>query len=153
MQKKSNSRHVLQIIFFIISVITEIMFLGIIYNFGELLIGRSFSLDEVKSFLHGSAFLSATILFCLATLFLILSMKNMVKWEIYPLVILTSIEFVLMCYFIYKWFTHVWIKHPPTCFGLGYLIGFIIILLIPMTIKVCVICVSRTRRVSTACQD
>ncbi len=139
MQKKSNSRHVLQIVFFIISVITEIMFLGIIYNLGELLIGRSFLLDEVKSFLQGSAFLSATILFCLATLFLILSMKNMPKWEIYPLVILTFTDFVLMSYFIYKWFAHVWIKHPPTCFGLGYLVGFIIILLIPMIIKVCVI--------------
>ena len=135
----SDKKRALQAITFIISLIAQIMWAIIMFNYGDLLIGRSFAVVDITTILQGTVFYKQLVLLCIATVLLLIAKRNMMKWEMYALLFLELFELGLIGHFVYRWVTHAWIKRPPNTFGLGYLIGMVLVVGIPLTIQIWIV--------------
>lgn len=135
----SDKKRALQAITFIISLIAQIMWAIIMFNYGDLLIGRSFAVVDITTILQGTVFYKQLVLLCIAIVLLLIAKRNMMKWEMYALLFLELFELGLIGHFVYRWVTHAWIKRPPNTFGLGYLIGMVLVVGIPLTIQIWIV--------------
>jgi hypothetical protein len=135
----SDKKRALQAITFIISLIAQIMWAIIIFNYGELLIGRSFAIVDMIITFQEIAFYEQLVLLCIAIVLLLIAERNMKKWEMYALLFLELFELGLIGHFVYRWVTHAWIKRPPNTFGLGYLVGMVLVVGIPLTIQIWIV--------------
>lgn len=109
------------------------------FNYGDLLIGRSFAVVDITTILQGTVFYKQLVLLCIAIVLLLIAKRNMMKWEMYALLFLELFELGLIGHFVYRWVTHAWIKRPPNTFGLGYLIGMVLVVGIPLTIQIWIV--------------
>ena len=120
MKKESLfSKKALQILLFCVAFVLQIIWLIGIINYGDLLIGTSFSIDYIKLAIRSSAFIVELGLFCTANILMIIVSRCLRKWELTVLIILVLIEFGTIFLFTILWVSRVWIRHPPTSFGLG----------------------------------
>lgn len=124
----------LQACFFILSLFFQLLWLISMYNFGDWLLGRGFCIEDLKMIFSGSVFYVIIGFFCIALVFLLLSVKPLKKWSIILLLLVVFSEISLIGVFIIYWFMRCWIRNPPTSFGLEYLIGMVLIVSIPLVI-------------------
>ena len=132
-------RKALQMLLFIVAYVLQIIWLIGLYNYGDLLIGSSFSMDDINFILTSSAFFIEFGLLCVANILMLMAFRNLQKGELFALIFLVLIEFGMVCLFAVLWFSRVWIKHPPTSFGLGYVISIVFILSIPILMHIWII--------------
>lgn len=133
------------ILLFCIACFLQIIWLIGIINYGDLLIGTSLSIDYIKFTIGSNAFFVELGLFCIANILMVIVSRCLRKWELAVLIILVLIEFGTMGLFAIFWFSRVWIRHPPTSFGLGYLMVLGLFLSVPIIIHVVIIICNRTR--------
>ncbi len=146
MKKESLfSKKALQILLFCVAFVLQIIWLIGIINYGDLLIGTSFSIDYIKLAIRSSAFIVELGLFCTANILMIIVSRCLRKWELTVLIILVLIEFGTIFLFTILWVSRVWIRHPPTSFGLGHVIVLCSILSIPIILHVGIIIRNRAR--------
>ena len=125
-----------QMLLFCTACVLQIFWLIGIFNYGDLLIGTSFSMDCFRSTIGSSAFFIELGLFCVSNILMLIVARYLRKWELVVLIILVLIESGIICLFAVFWFSRVWVRHPPTCFGLGHFIVLGLILSIQIIIHV-----------------
>lgn len=140
----SKTKKNLRTCFFIMSLFFQLLWLISMYNFGDWLIGRGFRIDDLKMIFSGSVFYVIIGFFCIALVFLLLSVKPLMRWEIVLLLLAVLAEISLIGIFIIYWFMRCWIRDPPTSFGLEYPIGMILIACIPLAIHAGIVVKNRS---------
>ena len=145
MEKMNKPKGILVTIIYVLSIGFQILWLIAVFNYGDMLIGRAFSINEMTIFIE-IPFIITICLSFIALILLMLSIKFFTKWKLILQIFLILLEFGLICHFNFLWFFRVWIRTPFTCFGLGYLFILLSIIYIQLAIQILILSKNKSRK-------